>query len=59
MRENVASGVYGKNTELLSNMYNDFILILDNCTLYNDEGSEVAVEADRVMAHLPESFANT
>lgn len=58
MKYNLENGIYGENAELLANLFDDFLLILDNCGLYNDAGSEVAIEAARVMGHLPETFAN-
>merc|ERR1712194_402123 len=58
MKDNLDNGFYGENTELLVNLCDDFLLILNNCGLYNDAGSEVSIEAARVMAHLPETFAN-
>lgn len=57
MRTKLEEGTYGEGQEALTAFYNDFLLVMDNCALYNDEDSEVAQEAARVMALLPEAFA--
>jgi len=58
MLEKLDNSAYGKGSEALSKLYHDYLLVFDNCALYNDAGSEVADEAARVMTLLPEVFAN-
>ena len=37
--------------------FKDFLLLFDNCSLYNDEDGEVVEEAARLFALLPEVYA--
>lgn len=48
---------YGRGDTAAAALYEDFLLVFDNCRLYNPEDSEVAEEAARILALLPESFA--
>jgi hypothetical protein len=48
---------YGRGDVASAALYEDFLLVFDNCRLYNPEDSEVAEEAARILALLPESFA--
>ena len=57
MRTKVATGEYGTGSAAAVNFYNDFLLVFDNCALYNDEDGEVGVEAARLLGLLPETFA--
>jgi len=57
MLDKLEDGSYGKGSEALSRLYEDYLLVFDNCALYNDTGSEVSDEASRVMKLLPEVFA--
>jgi len=57
MLDKLEDGSYGKGSEALSRLYEDYLLVFDNCALYNDTGSEVSDEAARVMKLLPEVFA--
>lgn len=56
MREKVEEGIYGLGSEATKAMYRDFLLVFDNCRLYNTDESEVTEEAARLLALLPEAF---
>jgi Bromodomain len=58
MKDKLAKGVYGNGSEAASALYEDFVLVFDNCILFNSEDSEVTREASRILGHLPESFAS-
>ena len=58
MLDKLEDGSYGEGSEGLKKVYEDYLLVFDNCALYNDVGSEVADEAARIMTLLPEVFAN-
>jgi hypothetical protein len=57
MRTKVDNGAYGKGPDAILGFYNDFMLVFDNCALYNDEDGEVGLEAARMLGLLPEVFA--
>jgi hypothetical protein len=48
---------YGRGDTAAAALYEDFLLVFDNCRLYNPEDSEVAEEAARILALLAESYA--
>jgi hypothetical protein len=48
---------YGRGDTAAAALYEDFLLVFDNCRLYNPEDSEVAEEAARILALLLEAFA--
>lgn len=49
---------YGKGTKAAAKLYNDFLLVFDNCMTYNEEDGEIAEEASRILGHVPETFVN-
>jgi hypothetical protein len=57
MRTKVDSGAYGRGSDAVLGLYNDFMLVFDNCARYNDEDGEVGLEASRMLGLLPEVFA--
>merc|ERR1719491_2296371 len=59
MKTKLNNGDYGKGTEGASKIYTDFLLMFDNCRLYNDDDGEVIEEAARVMALFPEIYGNS
>jgi Bromodomain len=59
MLQKVDSGTYGTGSTAAKAFYEDFLLVFDNCILYNEEGGEVAVEAARVLRQLPEAFVGS
>lgn len=55
MLTKLGKGMYGKND--LSRVYEDFLLVLDNCSLYNEGHDEILAEATRLLSILPETYA--
>lgn len=56
MRGKVRKGEYGEGSTAAAAFYGDFLLVFDNCRLYNSDDSEVTDEAARVLALLPETY---
>jgi len=56
MNSKVESGAYGDGTKGSSKLYSDFLLMFDNCRLYNEDDGEVTEEAARIMALVPELY---
>ena len=59
MKTKLNNGEYGEGTKGASKLYADFLLMLDNCRLYNDDDGEVTEEAARIMALLPEIYGGS
>lgn len=57
MKQKVERGAYGSDSKAVEGLYDDFLLMFDNCYKYNDEDGEVVHEASRLFAFLPEAFA--
>ena len=57
MRQKVETGKYGTGMDAAAALFSDFLLVFDNCSLYNPDDSEVAEEAARVLGLLPEAYA--
>ena len=57
MRQKAATGKYGTGSDAAAALFADFLLVFDNCSLYNPDDSEVTEEAARVLGLLPEAFA--
>ncbi len=58
MGKKVESGAYGEGTEAASKLFSDFLLMFDNCRLYNEDDGEVTEEAARIMAIVPELYGS-
>ncbi len=56
MRKKVRQGKYGTGKKAIDAFYEDFLLVFDNCFLYNSEESEVTEEASRMFGLLPEAY---
>lgn len=56
MRKKTQNGVYGSGSSAAAALYADFLLVFDNCRLYNTDDSDVTTEAARILALLPEAF---
>lgn len=56
MRLKVEKGEYGEGHNATETLYKDFKQTFDNCLIYNEEG-DVTEEASRILAYLPEAFA--
>ncbi|OEU09614.1 Bromodomain-containing protein [Fragilariopsis cylindrus CCMP1102] len=59
MKTKLNNGEYGEGTKGASKLYADFLLMFDNCRLYNDDDGEVTEEAARIMALLPEIYGSS
>jgi len=60
MKEKVEEGLYGtKGSMAAAALYRDFLLVFDNCRLYNTDDSEVTEEAARILALLPEAYVSS
>lgn len=59
MNSKLETGVYGDGSEGASKLYSDFLLMFDNCRLYNEDDGEVTEEAARIMALVPEMYAGS
>lgn len=58
MRKKIKQGKYGVGSNAISNLYDDFLLVFDNCYLYNSDESEVTEEASRMFGLLPEAYVS-
>jgi len=59
MMEKIESGEYEEGgSDAISSLCKDFLLIFDNCDLYNDEEGEVVSEAARLFGILPETYSS-
>jgi hypothetical protein len=59
MKKKVANGLYGKGSRAASAFYEDFLLVFDNCRLYNGDDCEVTTEAARILALLSEAYVSS
>lgn len=57
MNSKLESGTYGEGSDAASKLYADYLLMFDNCRLYNEDDGEVTEEAARIMALVPEMYA--
>lgn len=58
MREKLSNDEYGRGSKCISKLYEDFLLVIDNCALYNDDNVDVLNEAARIIGILPGIFAD-
>lgn len=59
MATKVNSGAYGKGSKAAAKLYKDFLLVFDNCLIYNEEDGEIAEEASRVLGYVPEAYCQS
>lgn len=59
MKEKVEEGLYGEGSVAAAALYHDFLLVFDNCRLYNTDESEVTQEAARLLALVPEAYVTS
>jgi hypothetical protein len=57
MKLKVENGDYGQGSEAAEKFYDDFLLMFENCSLYNEDDGEVMEEAARIFALVPEMYA--
>jgi hypothetical protein len=58
MLKKVKKNSYGKGSKAAAKLYNDFLLVFDNCMTYNEEDGEIAEEASRILGFVPETYVN-
>ena len=58
MKNKVQKGVYGDGSTAVAALYEDFLLCMENCALYNDVEGEVMEEATRLLSLLPEVYSS-
>ena len=58
MREKLSNDEYGSGSKCISKLYEDFLLVIDNCALYNEDNDDVLKEAARIIGILPGIFAD-
>jgi hypothetical protein len=59
IRKKVEKGAYGKGDDAVSAFYQDFLLVFDNCRLYNSDEGEITEEAARILGHLSEAYVSS
>jgi len=57
MRLKIKDNIYCLGSEGIMELFNDYVLIFDNCIKYNGADSDVGREASRVFSYLPVVFA--
>ena len=57
LKSKIEKGEYGDGPEAAIKLYEDYLLMFDNCNLYNDDDGEVIEEAARLFALVPETYA--
>jgi len=57
MKAKLENEKYAAGSQGMMEIYNDFLLVMDNCALYNENNEEVLNEAGRLLSLLPEIFA--
>ena len=57
MKNKIEEGIYGSGSRAAAAFYEDFLLVFENCFLYNDDEGDVVEEAARLFALLPETYA--
>jgi hypothetical protein len=57
VKSKIEKGEYGDGSGGATELYTDFLLMFDNCNLYNDDDGEVIEEAARLFALVPETYA--
>jgi len=59
IKRKLDNGEYGSGSTAAALLYNDFMLVMDNCALYNDGNKEVIDEAARLLGLLPCAYASS
>jgi hypothetical protein len=57
MKTKVEQDLYGEGSTAAATFYRDFLLMFDNCNIYNDDDGEVIEEAARLFALVPEIYS--
>lgn len=59
MQSKVKQGKYGKGSSAAAKLYNDFLLVFDNCHTFNGGEGEVVDEAMLILKAMPLTFAKS
>ncbi|GKY91232.1 hypothetical protein MPSEU_000095800 [Mayamaea pseudoterrestris] len=59
MRKKVEKGAYGKGDKAIAGLYHDFLLVFENCRLYNTDEGEIIEEAIRIFGFLSEAYVSS
>ncbi|KAL3922780.1 MAG: hypothetical protein SGILL_002018 [Bacillariaceae sp.] len=60
MKAKLEKGEYGEGNDAASKLYADFLLMFDNCRLYNDDDEgDVIEEAARIFSLVPEFYGES
>jgi hypothetical protein len=59
MQAKVDKGSYGRGNSAAAALYRDFLLVFDNCRLYNTDDGEVTEEAARMFGLLSEAYVSS
>lgn len=59
MRGKVERGAYGTGDAAAAALYQDFLLVFDNCRLYNSDEGEITEEAARIFGLLSEAYVSS
>eukprot|EP01083_Nonionella_stella_P026379 72592_1 len=57
MMKKVEEGKYPLKPDGITRVYEDFLLVMDNCALYNEDNDEILGEAARLLGVLPVVYA--
>jgi hypothetical protein len=57
MMHKVEDGRYPPESKGITDIYKDFLLVMDNCALYNDDNDQILGETARLLRTLPIAFA--
>jgi hypothetical protein len=53
----VENGEYGEGSDAAEKLYDDMLLMFENCCMYNEDDGEVMEEAARIFSLVPETYA--
>ncbi len=53
MMHKIEDGKYDVKSSGMSDFYHDFLLVMDNCALYNEDNDVILREAARLLGVLP------
>jgi len=49
MQQKIDTGAYGSGSDGAQTLFEDFLLVMDNCALYNEDNNEVLEEATKLL----------
>ena len=56
MKQKITDATYSAGSEGIAQVYEDFLQVMDNCALYNEDNKEILTEAGRLFGLLPKFF---